>query len=148
MFCQLQLQLWSAGSINTPEPVDPCQPSPCGPNADCRVLEQRPVCTCYPGYYGAPPACRPECVINSECAPSLACINLQCGDPCAGVCGLGALCDVVNHNPICSCPEGFIGDPFSSCRRRPGEYSLSSKIFFVLIHNPWSLATLSVVVFN
>jgi len=39
-----------------------------------------------------------------------------------GVCGISAKCDVVNHNPICSCPTGYIGDPFSACNRRPGEY--------------------------
>ena len=78
-----------------------------------------------PGYFGAPPDCRPECVINSECAPSLACINLKCANPCVGVCGINARCDVVAHNPICSCPDGYVGDPFSSCRQRPGEYSLT-----------------------
>ena len=114
------------GVINPPEPTDPCQPSPCGPNAECRVVESRPVCTCFPGYFGAPPACRPECVINSECAPALACINLKCSNPCVGVCGINAKCDVVNHNPICSCPQGYVGDPFSSCRRKPGEYSAIS----------------------
>lgn len=108
--------------IRPTEPADPCQPSPCGPNANCREEQGRPVCTCLPGYYGAPPACRPECVINSECAPTLACVNLRCANPCVGVCGINAKCDVVNHNPICSCPQGFIGDPFSSCRQRPGEY--------------------------
>ena len=130
------------GFISPPEPVDPCLPSPCGPNAECHVADYRPVCSCLPGnnedhkrllqfvmtfylgYYGAPPDCRPECVINSECAPSLACINLKCANPCVGVCGINARCDVVAHNPVCSCPQGFIGDPFTSCRQPPpGKYS-------------------------
>ena len=78
----------------------------------------------YLGYFGAPPDCRPECVINSECPPSLACVNLKCANPCVGVCGINAKCDVVGHNPICSCPVGYIGDPFTSCRERPppGKY--------------------------
>ena len=109
------------GSITPPEPSDPCLPSLCGPNAECSILQSRPVCKCLPGYFGKPPSCRPECVINSECAPTLACINLHCADPCVGVCGMNAKCDVVNHNPICSCPVGYIGDPFSSCRRKPEE---------------------------
>merc|ERR1712026_460688 len=42
------------------------------------------------------------------------------GDPCRepdpNVCGSGANCEVKNHKPICSCPRGFTGDPFVSCR--------------------------------
>merc|ERR1711936_1176961 len=30
-------------------------------------------------------------------------------------CGLGALCEVVRGNAICSCPRGFTGDPFIRC---------------------------------
>ena len=113
--------LFSAGVVNPPEPSDPCSPSPCGPNSECRITEGRPVCSCQPGYYGAPPSCRPECVSNSDCQQSLACINQRCVSPCVGVCGISAKCDVVNHNPICSCPTGYIGDPFSACNKRPGE---------------------------
>ena len=107
------------GSITPPEPSNPCQPSLCGPNAECSILQSRPVCKCLPGYFGKPPSCRPECVINSECAPTLACINLHCADPCVGVCGMNAKCDVVNHNPICTCPPSFVGDSFTNCQKRP-----------------------------
>ena len=93
------------------------------------------------GYFGAPPGCRPECVINSECAPSLACINLKCANPCVGVCGINAKCDVVNHNPICSCPVGYIGDPFTSCRQKPpGKYLLP---FLINIHDYMNLYILT-----
>jgi hypothetical protein len=49
----------------------------------------------------------------------LACVNLHCTDPCPGTCGIGARCAVINHNPICSCPTGDIGDPFVSCYKPP-----------------------------
>ena len=71
-----------------------------------------PVCQ---GYLGTPPSCRPECTVSSDCPRSQACNNQKCIDPCSGTCGLKALCQVVNHNPVCSCSEGFTGDPFTRC---------------------------------
>lgn len=73
------------------------------------------MCSCNVGYIGAPPTCRPECVLNSECPLDKACVRNQCTDPCPGTCGYRALCRVVGHNPICSCPNGFVGDPFNQC---------------------------------
>lgn len=32
---------------------DPC-PGTCGYNAQCRVVNHSPICSCYPGYYGDP----------------------------------------------------------------------------------------------
>ena len=99
-----------------PVPQDPCQPSPCGPNSQCQVsADGSPSCTCVAGYVGAPPGCRPECIINSECASHLACINQKCQDPCPGSCGAIAECHVVVHIPNCVCPSGFTGDPFTLC---------------------------------
>lgn len=103
----------------TPQPqaVDPCNPSPCGPNAVCRG---QGLCECIPEYSGNPyEACRPECVLNPECPRDKACLRNKCRDPCPGTCGQNAQCDVVNHIPVCSCPQGFTGDPFSSCRLLP-----------------------------
>lgn len=31
------------------------------------------------------------------------------------MCGVNAQCQVVNHNPICSCYNGYTGDPFVRC---------------------------------
>lgn len=73
------------------------------------------MCSCAPGYIGNPPACRPECIVNSDCPLNEACVNLKCRDPCPGSCGVSARCQVVNHNPICSCPSIFTGDPFVRC---------------------------------
>lgn len=99
------------------QPKNPCSPSPCGPNSVCREINGQAVCSCVLGYIGAPPTCRPECVVSSECRLHQSCVNQKCVDPCPGSCGLSATCQVVNHNPICSCPSGFTGDPFSRCYR-------------------------------
>lgn len=103
------------------EPIvhDPCNPSPCGPNALCRDGD----CECLPEFIGNPfEACRPECILNSECPRDKSCLRNKCKDPCPGVCGQNAQCDVVNHIPVCSCVIGYVGDPFVSCRpQQPGK---------------------------
>lgn len=99
--------------------VDVCRPSPCGPNSQCRDINEHAVCSCLQGFVGAPPTCRPECVVSAECPPTKACVNQKCTDPCLGSCGLRARCEVINHSPICSCPEGQTGDPFQSCQPIP-----------------------------
>lgn len=101
-------------------PVDPCNPSPCGRGAICRISNQAAVCQCTPGTFGDPfVECKPECTINSECSRDKACVNSKCIDPCPGVCGYQALCNVINHSPICSCPRNMIGDPFTECKIPP-----------------------------
>lgn len=94
---------------------DPCVPSPCGPNAICRVHGSTPSCSCIQHYIGRPPNCRPECTINAECEGRYACQNEHCIDPCPGSCGAHTTCVVINHSPACSCLPGFIGDPFIAC---------------------------------
>lgn len=101
-------------------PTNPCQPSPCGPNAQCKVVGESPSCSCLPDFLGAPPNCRPECVSSSECSSHLACINLKCTDPCPGVCGVNSECRVVSHTPNCVCLPGFVGDPFTQCSPQIG----------------------------
>ena len=98
-----------------PDISNPCQPSPCGPNSLCRIVDARPACSCIANYIGAPPQCRPECVINSECDSQNACLQQKCRDPCPGTCGTNANCQVINHSPICSCPSDYVGDPFIQC---------------------------------
>lgn len=95
--------------------VNPCQPSPCGLNSICREVDSHAVCSCLPDMLGAPPNCRPECIVASECAQDKSCINRKCKNPCVGACGQYARCQTVNHNPICSCPIGYQGDPFVIC---------------------------------
>lgn len=104
---------------------DPCVPTPCGLNSQCRNVQGVPSCTCLLEYIGTPPNCRPECTISAECASNMACIREKCIDPCPGSCGFGADCSVISHTPICTCPLGYTGDPFSSCRLAPPEPVIS-----------------------
>lgn len=94
---------------------DPCNMSPCGPNSQCRKINEQAVCSCVPGFLGVPPNCRPECTISSDCRADLACSNQRCIDPCPGTCGIRAQCKVINHNPLCTCQGDLTGDPFIAC---------------------------------
>lgn len=99
--------------------ADPCYPSPCGPNSNCRVNSQQAVCSCLDNYVGSAPFCRPECVQNDECPKNFACINLKCVDPCSNLCSSqNAICNVVNHNPICQCNPGYEGNPLNACYKK------------------------------
>jgi hypothetical protein len=99
--------------------LNPCIPSPCGPNSICQNNNGLPSCSCALTYLGTPPNCRPECTINSDCSSDRACINEHCIDPCPGSCGLHALCVTYNHLPTCNCPEDYTGDPFANCQYKP-----------------------------
>lgn len=93
---------------------DPC--SSCGSNTKCDKSNGK--CKCILGYVGDPlSGCRPECILNTECAPTKACVNKKCIDPCANTCGLNAKCSVVNHFTICNCEPGYTGDPFKQCSK-------------------------------
>jgi len=94
---------------------DFCSPTPCGRNTKCRVQNSRAVCSCLDGYFGNPiDECRHECESDAECGGDKSCLNYRCDDPCTS-CGTYADCRVSNHRAICSCPENFLGDPFSRC---------------------------------
>lgn len=111
--------------------LDPCGPYTCGPNSQCRNINGLAVCSCLPEYQGSPPNCRPECVVNAECPSNQACHKFKCANPCRGTCGLGARCEVINHNPICSCPPGQTGDPFSRCYPEPGNLNTAFNMPFI-----------------
>lgn len=98
---------------------DPCVPSPCGPYSQCRDIGGSPSCSCLLDYIGQPPNCHPECVISAECVSNKACIREKCRDPCPGSCGSGAVCNVINHTPVCICPPLYTGDPFTNCYPQP-----------------------------
>lgn len=85
-----------------PPKVNPCHPSPCGPNTECKVVHDLPVCSCLANYIGSPPNCRPECTINPECPRDKACLRQKCVDPCPGVCGGNILIEFFSpkHNTI------------------------------------------------
>ena len=109
--------------ILEPPVADPCNPSPCGINTVCRVSGQNAICECLPGFFGTASAggCRPECTISADCPRDKACVNTKCVDPCPGVCGFNAICQVINHSPVCSCPPPLLGDPFTLCREQAPE---------------------------
>lgn len=109
--------------------INPCVPSPCGPNSQCKVIGSQAACSCQPNYIGQPPQCRPECIINAECPSNKACINERCADPCPGSCGVNALCSVVNHDVICTCLTGYEGNPSVQCNLKP----LTCKIILINI---------------
>lgn len=111
-------------SVSPPVSRDPCVPSPCGSNAQCRNVNGVAACSCIDNYIGQPPNCRPECSINAECPSDKACINNKCNDPCPGSCGTFALCSVFNHVPMCTCLQGYTGDPFTQCNIQPSKYNV------------------------
>ena len=120
-------------AFRPPEPEDPCEPNPCGPNSNPPYARGTQCqCTCQPQMIGSPPNCRPECVINNDCPSDKACINRKCEDPCPGLCGTNAYCRVRNHIPICVCNRGFNGDPFSRCNRVTSK-SMQLKYVFIFI---------------
>lgn len=94
----------------------PCTPSPCG-NMECSIYgTQIAICDpCLGPEATYNPQCRPECLTNADCPFHLSCLRFNCLDPCPGSCGVNAVCSVVAHTPICSCPEGLVGDPFQQC---------------------------------
>ncbi|XP_018406973.1 PREDICTED: neurogenic locus notch homolog protein 4-like, partial [Cyphomyrmex costatus] len=103
--------------IVAPSKPDPCTPSPCGPNTQCNGG----ICNCIAEYFGDPySGCRPECVLNNDCPNTRACVRNKCVDPCPGVCGQNAICNVYNHVPMCTCPSGMDGNAFVLCSPVPG----------------------------
>lgn len=124
---------------------NPCQPSPCGPNSQCREINTQAVCSCLVNYIGSPPNCRPECLVSSECSLTKACINQKCGDPCSGTCGLNTNCQVINHSPICSCLPQFTGDPFTRCQPTPSKFI---QLYNILIIKKTNYSSSSVITFN
>jgi hypothetical protein len=133
-------QIFSA-TVPTP-PANPCLPSPCGPNAECRERNGAGSCTCLPGYEGDPydkRGCRRECELNSDCTQVLACITFKCVDPCPGTCGSGAQCSVLNHIPTCTCPPQLTGDPFFQCRELPPTRELLLFLHYLELENDQKL---------
>lgn len=123
MFTSISLNVERPSTERAPS-GDPCIPSPCGPNSECRNVKETAACSCLQNYIGRPPNCRPECTINAECPGNLACQNEKCRDPCPGSCGVHTTCVTTNHAPQCICEEGYTGDPFAGCALQLSKGSL------------------------
>lgn len=114
-----------------PEIHEPCHPTPCGANAICKERNNAGSCSCLPEYYGDPYVeCRPECVTNSDCSKSRACVNNKCIDPCPGICGSNSECFVANHSPHCTCLAGYSGNPSVACYEIPKSMFLFHEIIY------------------
>lgn len=61
------------------------------------------------------------CVSNSDCSPLESCQNRNCVNPCTNgnPCSRTAECRADNHRAVCTCPVGYIGDPFVNCYVEP-----------------------------
>lgn len=105
--------------------VNPCEEiKPCSRNSICTVFDTLPVrtmiCSCpenmVPDDNGE---CKriltPKegCSSDDECSDQLACVSGSCRNPCN--CGENSICQVVKHKPICSCKEGYEGNPNIRC---------------------------------
>merc|ERR1712083_957178 len=107
------------------EKPDPCDPSPCGPGADCMVNSYgNPICRCQPGLIPKPDTitgCGPECVVDPDCQYGYVCRQQKCvekPDPCnPNPCGPGAVPLQQGDSCSCECPAGTVGDPYQGCIR-------------------------------
>lgn len=79
-------------------------------------------------------AAAPECESDSACPSDRACINQRCQEPCAitNPCGVAADCRTFDHRPICSCPDGWGGNPQLQCYRRTCSRNQATLIYFSL----------------
>lgn len=102
------------------KPRQSCDRVSCGPNTICKANTNNGTCICKHNYFGNPNiGCRPRCTLSADCPRALACVNLECTDPCDNACGIRASCQVVNHAPICFCPNDMTGNPLTMCNNIP-----------------------------
>merc|ERR1712106_9783 len=106
--------------------INPCiVANPCATNAVCDVRQHSVTCNCPSGFTGDPFSnCyaiepRPECTADPDCPQDQACINERCINPCIidNPCAPQARCTARAHHPVCTCPEGYGGDPYRQCYR-------------------------------
>lgn len=95
-------------------------PCSCAPNAECRIKDHKPVCTCEQGFDGNPEiqCVRIGCQLDDQCSSTHSCINRQCVPACAAdgsSCGQQAECFGINHHAVCECLPGFTGNPNTAC---------------------------------
>lgn len=96
--------------------VDPCDHGTCGLNANCRVVNHTPICSCAPGYTGNPFI---QCSVIGIKQPNPV-------SPCVpSPCGENTICSVLNNIPTCKCLPRYTGNPIQNC------YPNGKSIFFL-----------------
>jgi len=113
---------------NADAPVDEdsikaCANLTCGQNGECRIVGGKPKCFCQSGYIGKPPACITECFTNKDCPSDLTCLQRRCRHRCEG-CGFNTRCRVspgLDRSSICSCIDGYVGNPYDPNGCKPYE---------------------------
>jgi hypothetical protein len=137
--------------------INACRLLRCGNNAKCETGKHSARCICLPGYtgnaqtecslFGLPtePVLSVGCLQNEECPLYNACRNRKCINPCAeeNPCAPSAYCKVIMHQPVCTCPDGYIGDPRTNCELRkypnntfPLVYFLKDDRITLCLYNP------------
>lgn len=109
---------------------DPCHElHPCTQPARCQVTPTSPVrtmiCICPEGYISSGSGtCKPiesvrviGCIADSDCAPEKSCVNNLCKDVCTNKCGPNAICRIKGHKPVCTCEQGYDGNPEIGCTK-------------------------------
>ena len=82
----------------------------------------------------------PECRVDANCPPQLACANERCHNPCQtqNPCSVGQECTVLDSLPTrtvaCSCPEGFLVDHSGQCKQ--GMYRVIHQVcYYILLYS-------------
>lgn len=104
--------------------VNPCATVACGTNEQCQLdTNSNPVCHCKDSYVWNPvsSSCEkpsiPDCRIDSDCHSAASCRAdvlgiLKCTPICASFqCPVNSVCIAENHQGVCQCLPGFIGNP-------------------------------------
>lgn len=90
----------------------PCGYGVCGPYADCRAEDHKPVCKCLEGYSGDPFL---GCTFNKTESDI---------DPCEpNPCGKNAMCIEQNGVGLCYCLPKYYGNPDEGCMPKCNENS-------------------------
>lgn len=65
--------------------------------------------------------CAVGCRSNADCVGDHSCLNGKCKNPCEDhssvPCGNNSECRVIDHRAVCTCPDGFQGEPNVECVR-------------------------------
>lgn len=106
--------------------IDECVNTPCAYGAHCINQRGGFKCVCPRGTMGDPykTECilattgvgRVECTSDNDCAPTLACADGSCVNPCGSIqCGANAYCEPERHSAWCKCAIGYAESSTGQC---------------------------------